>query len=62
MPLLLVIAFEHIHQACRREAVGARNNMEWHIKSADSDVWQWYAQLVAHTLQDSQVMVIMNYV
>ena len=62
MPLLLVIALQHIYQACCRAAVGARNDMEWHIKSADSNVWQWYVQLVAHTLEGSQVMVIMEYV
>lgn len=59
---LLVGACEHIHQGFCRGAVDARNNVVWHVKSADSDGWLPYFQRLAHTLEGSQIVVIMEYI
>ncbi len=61
MPHLLLCAFEHIHQA-PRVAMCARDMVLWHIKSGDCHIWLCYSQLLAHTLEDIQIMVIMEYI
>lgn len=61
MPHPLLSAFEHIHQAPRM-AMCARDMMLWHIKSGDCHIWQRYLQLLAHALEDIQIMVIMEYI
>lgn len=61
MPHLLLCAFEHIHQAPRM-AMCARDVVLWHIKSGDCHIWQCYLQLLAHALEGSQIVVIMEYI
>lgn len=62
MPHLLLCAFEHIHQAPCRVAMCAWDMVLWHIKSGDCHIWQRYLQLLADTLEDIQIMVIMEYI
>lgn len=62
MPHLLCVAFEHIHQAHCRVTVCARDMVLRHIKSGDCHIWQCYLQLLAHALEGSQIVVIMEYI